>query len=665
MNKRRQMILLLLLCVVSVTLGVFTQGSKVANASAGTVTSYEKITWGISTGRYGVNGIHAFCAEYNKSWPPVGATIETISLSTNEILRKALYYGYNGPKNTLGTDARAHVLTAIAVSNANIGERETGASATYDTFYWDIVDHPSKYPSPPSNFKAYLAITSSTSQQDLAFYQIDKNGYVKATKKSTNQTVTKGNSCYSLSGAKYTLYSSSSLAAATKVGTLTTDASGKTNAVELPPGTYYAAETTAPKGYAKSTEVTKFTVKSEKTTTLEFSDIPQTNPVEILLRKVDSETEKNLPRGDASLQGAQFTVRFYAGLWKKDVHPETLGEVPVRKWVFKTDETGRVLYQKSYLVSGDALYESLPLGTITIQETKASEGYMVNDTVFVRQITTKGTADTVDTYENPTVPEVAQKVIVTKYQSDTTVPIRGTVFEVTKPDSSTERFVTDENGQFTMVGLKYGRYEVREVSVMEGYELHQETVPFSVDAKSPEVQTITIYDEPKPYDVVICKKDNYGNLLCGAEFTVYADAACEEVLMQGVTDENGILKFCGFQPDKHYYARETKAPSGYQVPLTKGTEPFEYEWYATSTPAKEEFVFYVNGTRQEASVSSEGIWEGKLEIFNDVGYVLPKTGTPAPIIMVLVGAALCGASICSTSKKRKLNMEHQKEKQSK
>ena len=120
MNKRRQMILLLLLCVVSVTLGVFTQGSKVANASAGTVTSYEKITWGISTGRYGVNGIHAFCAEYSKSWPPVGATIESISLSDNEILRKALYYGYNGPKNTLGTDARAHVLTAIAVSESGI-----------------------------------------------------------------------------------------------------------------------------------------------------------------------------------------------------------------------------------------------------------------------------------------------------------------------------------------------------------------------------------------------------------------------------------------------------------------------------------------------------------------------------------------------------------------
>ena len=662
MNKRRQMILLLLLCVASVTLGVFTQGPKVANASAGTVTSYEKITWGISTGRYGVNGIHAFCAEYSKSWPPVGATIETISLSTNEILRKALYYGYNGPENTLGTDAKAHVLTAIAISDANIGERETGASATYDTFYWDLVDNPSKYPSPPSNFKAYLAITSSTSQQDLAFYQIDKNGYVKATKKSSNQTVTKGNSCYSLSGAKYTLYSSSSLAAGTKVGTLTTDASGKTGTVELPPGTYYAAETTAPKGYAKSTEVTKFTVKSEKTTTLEFSDVPQTNPVEILLQKVDSETETNLPRGDASLQGAQFTVHFYTGLWEKEVDPETMGKVPVRTWVFETDEKGCVLYRKSHLVSGDALYESLPLGTITIQETKASEGYLVNDTVFVRQITAKGTAETVHTYGASTVPEVAQKVIITKYQSGTTVPIPKTVFEVTKPDGSTEKFVTDENGKFTIVGLKYGRYEVREVTVMEGYELHQETVTFSVNAKSPEVQNLIIYNEPKPYDVVICKKDHHGNLLCGAEFTVYTDAACAEALMQGVTDENGILKFCGLRPEKHYYVKETKAPSGYQVPLAEDGEPFEYEWYAISTPAKEEFAFYVNGTQKEANSSPEGIWEGKLEIFNDVGYVLPNTGSNAPLYMVLVGAALCGMSICSTSKKRKLNMEHINEK---
>ena len=114
-----------------------------SNASAGSVTGYQKITWGISCGRYYVNDIHAFCAEYSKSWPTVGTEIVSITLCENEVLRKALYYGYNGPANTLGTDERAHVLTAIAISDANIGERETGASSKYDEFYWAIVNNPS------------------------------------------------------------------------------------------------------------------------------------------------------------------------------------------------------------------------------------------------------------------------------------------------------------------------------------------------------------------------------------------------------------------------------------------------------------------------------------------------------------------------------------------
>ena len=171
MNKKTFRLLMLLsaICLLSFLV------SDESKASAGTVTSYEKVTWGISTGRYGVNGIQAFCAEYSKSWPTVGTTIDSIIESQNEILRKALYYGCNGPANVLGDDARAHVLTAIAISDANIGEANTGASAKYDEFYWDLVNNPDKYPAPPKNFHAYLAITSSSIK--YAVFEINlKNG---------------------------------------------------------------------------------------------------------------------------------------------------------------------------------------------------------------------------------------------------------------------------------------------------------------------------------------------------------------------------------------------------------------------------------------------------------------------------------------------------------
>ena len=138
MNRSRRKLSLLLFCII-----FFCVSMQAHAQSAGKVTGYEKITWGISTGRYYVNGTHAFCAQYNKSWPIVGTEVTRIESCTNEVLRKALYYGYNGPANTLGTDERAHVLTAIAVSDANIGERETGAASKYDAFYWDIVNNPS------------------------------------------------------------------------------------------------------------------------------------------------------------------------------------------------------------------------------------------------------------------------------------------------------------------------------------------------------------------------------------------------------------------------------------------------------------------------------------------------------------------------------------------
>ena len=180
-------------------------------------------------------------------------------------------------------------MTAIAVSDANIGERETGASAKYDEFYWDLVNNPDKYPTPPENFKAYMAITASDDLQNLAFYEVEKNGFVMGVKTSENPSISDGNNAYSLEGAQYGIYKSDTLTESSKVGTLTMGADGKSNKVELAGGIYYAQEIKAPKGYAKSDKITQFTVTAEKTTTLEYADDPQDNPIDILFKKVDAD----------------------------------------------------------------------------------------------------------------------------------------------------------------------------------------------------------------------------------------------------------------------------------------------------------------------------------------------------------------------------------------
>ena len=535
-----------------------------ANASAGTVTGYQKITWGISTGRYYVNGIHAFCAQYNKSWPTVGTAVNEIVPCTNDVLRKALYYGYNGPQNTLGTDEKAHVLTAIAVSDANIGESATGASSKYDAFYWELVNNPSKYPSPPSNFKAYLAITASDAMQNLAFYEMEKPGYVTGIKYSSNTQLHNGNACYSLEGAEYGIYSGSSMDESTRVGTLKTDANGKMNTIELEAGTYYARENVSPRGFAKNNEVTQFTITAEQTTTLKFTDVPQTNPIDILVQKVDAETNRNEPQGSAKLKGAHFSVRYYAGLWQEGVDPASLGQSPIKNWVFQTDESGAIRYQKDYLVAGNELYEAMPLGTLVIQEIKASEGYLLNDTVFVRQITSNKDVVHVATYEAPVVAETFIKL-----------------------------------------------------------------------------------------NLIICKSDNYGHKLKGAEFTLYEDEECLMEVKRGVTDENGILKFSGLALEKNYYLKETKAPAGYKMEVREDGEALVYNIFTTSTPESNEFRCFVNGKEHENISGTEDNREVNIDIINDVEYVLPKTGGGAVILMHIAGTALCGMSLCLHKKEKK------------
>lgn len=57
--------------------------------------------------------------------------------------------------------------------------------------------------------------------------------------------------------------------------------------------------------------------------------------------------------------------------------------------------------------------------------------------------------------------------------------------------------------------------------------------------------------------------------LSGAEFTIYTDAECTQILTTAatdgtsITDENGAFFFNGLDADKTYYIKETKAPEGY------------------------------------------------------------------------------------------------------
>ncbi|HBH0791248.1 TPA: SrtB-anchored collagen-binding adhesin [Clostridioides difficile] len=204
-------------------------------------------------------------------------------------------------------------------------------------------------------------------------------------KTSSNASITDGNGLYSIAGATYGVYSDKDCTK--QLATLTTDNSGNTDTVEVKAGTVYIKELSAPAGYKVDNTVYSLNVEAGKTATLNVSDTPKVTDTLIELFKIDMETQKDAPQGDASLEGAEFTWKFYAGHYTADNLPSE----PTKTWVTKTiaekDSDGIIHYvsrlSDEYKVSGDSFYTQdgknvLPLGTLTVEERKAPNGYLLD-----------------------------------------------------------------------------------------------------------------------------------------------------------------------------------------------------------------------------------------------------------------------------------------------
>ena len=317
----------------------------------------------------------------------------------------------------------------------------------------------------PSSFKIYVLDTGST--QKIMGYEYNPTGTVSLSKTSANTGITSGNSCYSLAGAVYGIYSDAGCSA--QVTTLTTDAGGNAAAVSLNAGTYYYKELTAPAGYALDSSVQSFTVTAGQNTALSVSDTPTHDPVRISINKVDSETGDKV-QGGASLENAEFTVKFYAGYYNEGNLPANA----TRTWVIKTLKTAGGNYMAALRddckVSGDDFYKLgntavLPLGTISIEETKAPEGYSLEGAYlqvsgsstkitgkYVTQITQNGNLAQL---KGGNTFKVSDKIKrgdfkLTKIDTDNQNRMSDIPFRVTCKGTGESHIIkTDENGYFS------------------------------------------------------------------------------------------------------------------------------------------------------------------------------------------------------------------------
>ena len=457
--------------------------------------------------------------------------------------------------------------------------------------------------------------------QDLGqFFAELAVGNGKIQKFSSNATVTNGNDCYSLSGATYGVYSDKGCTKS--VATLATNANGNTDIVELRAATYYVKETKAPKGFQLDKNVYTMTVKAGETTTLKVSDTPKVTDTLVELFKIDMETSKATPQGNASLEGAEFVWKYYDGYYTKDNLPSE----PTRTWTTKTiaekDSNNEVHYitrlADSYKVSGDSFYTQngticLPLGTITVEEKAAPNGYLLEGAymqaagsseqikgVYVAQITEDGELAALSGSNQYSVSDkvirggvkIQKRDLETK---DTKAPggatLKDTAFEIIslndnavlvdgKLYNKNEVVKTIHTGVDGIAAtdadtLPYGKYRIEESNAPEGYLTDgAKPIEFEIteDGKIVDLtdETHSIYNQIKRGDLEGVKiGDGTHKRLANVPFRITSKTTGESHII--VTDKNGQ-----FSTSSDWVSHKQNTNAG------KTSE--DGIWFGTSTP---------------------------------------------------------------------------------
>lgn len=512
MKKFKRVLALAMAVILSVptiiTTGMGTVPVKAAGDTVELTVSSESAKYaGYETHKMYAGGNYAYCVQPSKKTPQSGtyekhydvenyvsnAGDETQALQS----RNLAYYCWGAPGfnasyfpstwydgSAMDDDkyiALSHIMLSFLVSYDEVGSMH-GCNSSFKNWVYqnvlgynadgDLVNGQATLPilcwaTAPASFKVYILSTGSATQNILG-YEYTPTGTVSLSKTSADTGITSGNSCYSLAGAVYGIYSDAGCSA--QVTTLTTDAGGNAAAVSLNAGTYYYKELTAPAGYALDSSVQSFTVTDGQNTALSVSDTPTNDPVAITLTKIDSATGE-AAQGGASLEGAEFTVKFYAGFYDAGNLPANA----TRTWVIKTVKASNgkfvAMLNKTCKVSGDDFYTNaagtaiLPLGTLSIEETKAPEGYKLDGATlqvsgsstkvtgkYVTQITQNGNLARLNGGNEFSVADKIKRgdFKLTKIDTDNQNRMSDIPFRVTNKATGESHIIkTDENGYYS------------------------------------------------------------------------------------------------------------------------------------------------------------------------------------------------------------------------
>lgn len=504
---------------------------------------------------------------------------------------------------------------------------------------------------------------------------------ISLTKASSKPNCTDGNPNYSLAGAEYSVYKDEGCSQ--YVGKMITDSKGSAKISNLPLNIYWVKETKASTGYGKDGQKYRCDLRSGNSAVIKShvnsKEPPLMDPVRVLIRKQGEDLTPDASKGQ-TLADAHFEFKFYANK-PTTVDPATRGERPKWVWTFKTDSDGYCFFMESYKVNGPQIpvsnqgNPSLPYGTMTIKEVKAPNGFLVNPKVFVVPINNGGST-VGPVFQEPTIKDKSVKIDLVKYQDGfdgKKYAIPGAVFKHTFPNGKSETATTDSEGKISFKGLTQGDHVIEEVKVPDGFSVNKNKITFTVSKDNKITVTSnnvvtdtdgkitvsvgsdgnmdgTIENKVAPFDLNIHKINDKNFSLQGAEFTLYSDSTCNTVVKKATSDERGNLSMSGLICGKEYYLKETKAPTGYRIPVNEDGSDIVWKIKTESYPTLDKFIFYVNdkqyttGTGQFHISGTKADRDANMELINEIGKKLPNTGSYGMILLVVIGLGLIASS---------------------
>lgn len=565
------------------------------------------------------------CASPNKATPGTGTNYYDSTEYTNDTVARVIYWSLGngwddeewGVLRDYSEDVRtiiAHHTVALAMGNDDWNTTYSGAMALGDDskigyqLCMELLNVAANISTGDWDCTVIYISDPDHDCQNIAVYKeaynppIELTGSVRFHKESAMPSISDGNSCYSLDGAEISIYSDADCT--DLLDTLTTGEDGYTDYYsttfrEGDSVTLYFKETKAPKGFLINDEVRSITLDSEDSYTETISDMPGNDPITLLLKK---QTADGHGSGDTRLEGAEYTVKYYDIL--SDIDLAIAGNEAKYTWIFRTNERGYIFLADNYLVTGsDGLVKdisgmyTLPLGTITLQETKAPEGYLLNDTVYVAQTVLDSGNNTVRTTNLPTDDNAAQEtpyegtISIQKFLGGSTVKTSepDAEFEIyltsagsydAAPEESRQTITTDANGYAITKRLPYGTYTVHQTKGNNKYYFVDD-MEITISENNANYHKI-LEDSPIEFYIKMVKKDAYtGNTVnvAGTTFELYDDNGSKisfnimtssgmQTIDSFTTDENGCVYTAEKLLKGNYTLVETKAPDGYVLDST-------------------------------------------------------------------------------------------------